>query len=121
MGLLNRYDVSKNSSVKVRIQQPVILRRLLSDLCQKIGVELDDEGPIRYLFEAMEDFLEDDEDNEDDGQTEAESLEKLSNMLMSLPDDALRQMPPYLLRDVNRLADDGLLPLALTERLRKLR
>lgn len=94
---------------------------LLTDLCQKIGVELDAEGPIRYLFEAMEDFLKDDEDDGDNGQTEAESLEELSNMLMSLPDDALRQMPPYLLRDVNRLADEGLLPQALTERLRKLR
>ena len=91
---------------------------LLTDLCQKIGVELDAEGSVRYLFETMEDFLEDNGDND---QPEAAHLDDLCNMLMSLPDEALHQMPPYLLRDLNRLADDGLLPETLTERLRKLR
>lgn len=91
---------------------------LLTDLCQKIGVELDAEGPVRYLYETMEDFLE---DNGDDDQPEAAHLDDLCKMLMSLPDEALHQMPPYLLRDLNRLADDGLLPETLTERLQKLR
>ena len=91
---------------------------LLDDLCQKIGVELDSEGSIRYLYEAMEDFLEDGKDNTD--MDDAESLKELCDMLMTLPDEALSCMPPYLLRDVKRLADAGLLSGELTERLSKL-
>ncbi len=92
---------------------------LLTDLCQKIGIELNDHGPLRYLYEALEDFLELGQDDAD--MDEADSLESLCEMLMGLPDEALSRMPPSLLRDVNRLADAGLLPEELTLRLSKLR
>lgn len=92
---------------------------LLSDICQKIGIELDNDSPPRYLYEAMEDILEDDEDVLD--MDESEKLEELCEMLMELPDEAIRNMPPYLSRDLSRLSEGGLLPEELTERLNKLR
>ena len=88
---------------------------MLQDLCQKIGIELKNTDEPRYLYEAMEDLLsEEEEDDLDDN----EKLEDLIGLLMELPDEALRDMPPYLKRDLNRLAEADMLPDALKRRLK---
>lgn len=92
---------------------------LLSDLCEKIGVELDNTTSPRYLHEAMEDLLAEEEDELDSG-NDPEKLKELCETLMSLPDEALRQMPSYLKRDLKSLSEAGMLPEELTKRLSRL-
>ena len=92
---------------------------LLSDLCEKIGVTLDNDASPRYLREAMEDLLEEEEDDFD-SDNDPEKLKELCGMLMCLPDDALRQMPSYLKRDIKRLAEAGMLPAEVVKRLNRL-
>lgn len=91
---------------------------LLADFCQKIGVELDQQSAPRYLLEAMEDIADMNTEEDMDG---SDKIAELTEMLMELPDEGLQQMPPYLLRELNRLAEAEMLPDELVERLSRLK
>ena len=92
---------------------------LLSDLCEKIGVELDNAASPRYLYEAMEDLLSEEEE-EYESYNDPEKRKELCEMLMSLPDEAFRQMPPSLKRDLRHLSEEGMFPEEVTKRLNRL-
>ena len=89
------------------------------DLCEKIGVELDNAASPRYLYEAMEDLLSEEEE-EYESYNDPEKRKELCEILMSLPDEAFRQMPPSLKRDLRHLSEEGMLPEEVTKRLNRL-
>ena len=101
-------------------RKPLDFRRRYDTLMRMrdFGVELDHQTSPRYLHEAMEDLLED-EDNSDSGDG-PEKLRELRETLMSLPDEALRQLPPYVKRDLRDLSEAGILQEEVKKRLNRL-
>lgn len=85
---------------------------LLKDFCKKAGIRLEISDDLEELNDAMMDYLDQAEEEEEP------DIETIIEMLSSLKDEELAQLPKSL---INTLSKDEALPAKLRKRLGKLK
>lgn len=91
---------------------------ILRDLCAKTGIGLTREEP-EALSEVMQDLLSN-MGMDEDGEPNLEQLELLCENLMQMRDGELKQMSEEMVNMLLDMADWGVVPKALADRIRKL-
>ena len=92
---------------------------LLKDLCAKTGIRLEKTDDPEALNDVIDDLLEYLAGSED-AEPDPKEVEEMFDILMQMPDSELRQMPQELVNMLTSLSEEGALPDALDNRIRKL-
>ena len=92
---------------------------LLKDLCAKTGIRLERKEEPEALDDVIDDLLDHLAGDEDEEPT-LEEIDEMLDALMQASDAELRQMPQELVNMLYSLAEAGVLPEELEQRVRKL-
>ena len=105
----------KPKKIYVRTEETMFL---LEEFCRKAGIKLVREDNLELLEEARETMLERFRDEEDDNE-EAFGLNEIIKMLENIPDRELRTMPEFMIHQIIEMADSGMLPKHIVQKIRR--
>ena len=88
---------------------------LLKDLCEKLKIRLSRVEELPELEELLDKMVPPDEEDVDEAN---EQLDDIMDMLKNLSDEELRELPPFMKKQLLELAAYGVIPGELADRLK---